>query len=148
MVHAVERISFEPTTSENVTSTVSRTLPDASACDVALTVFVPVSGGGLASGVAAAVKGMRDEVRVIGVEPELAADARDSLREDRIVRWPAEETGRTMADGLRVTALGRITFAHLRVIPALPRHHRDPFDRMMIAQALAEGIPIATSDRA
>ena len=79
-----------------------------------LTVFVPVSGGGLASGVAAALKGMRDEVRVIGVEPELAADARDSLREDRIVRWPAEETGRTMADGLRVTALGHITFAHLR----------------------------------
>ena len=30
---------------------------------------------------------------------------------------------------------------------ALPFHHRDPFDRMLIAQALAEGIPIVTSDR-
>jgi len=40
-----------------------------------------------------------------------------------------------------------IEFPHLRRLAALPRLHRDPFDRMMIAQALAEGIPIATSDR-
>jgi len=40
-----------------------------------------------------------------------------------------------------------ITFLHLRHLGILPRRHRDPFDRMMIAQALAEGIPIATSDR-
>lgn len=40
-----------------------------------------------------------------------------------------------------------ITFAHLRELGSLPRLHRDPFDRMMIAQALAEGIPIATRDR-
>jgi len=40
-----------------------------------------------------------------------------------------------------------ISFAHLRRFAALPRHHKDPFDRMMIAQALAEGIPIATADR-
>ena len=40
-----------------------------------------------------------------------------------------------------------ITYAHLQALDALPLHHRDPFDRMMIAQALAEGIPIATADR-
>ena len=40
-----------------------------------------------------------------------------------------------------------ITLRHLRQLAILPRRHRDPFDRMMIAQALAEGIPIATSDR-
>ncbi len=40
-----------------------------------------------------------------------------------------------------------ITVAHLRRLGALPRVHRDPFDRMMIAQSLAEGIPIATRDR-
>ena len=40
-----------------------------------------------------------------------------------------------------------ITFPHLRHLGSLPRHHRDPFDRMMIAQALAEGIPVATADR-
>jgi PIN domain nuclease of toxin-antitoxin system len=39
-----------------------------------------------------------------------------------------------------------ITYAHLRVLGGLPRHHGDPFDRMIIAQALAEGIPIATCD--
>ena len=40
-----------------------------------------------------------------------------------------------------------ITFVHLRQLGTLPRrNHRDPFDRMMIAQALAEGIPIATGD--
>jgi len=40
-----------------------------------------------------------------------------------------------------------ITFLHLNRLATLPRHHRDPFDRMMIAQALAEGIPIATGDQ-
>jgi PIN domain nuclease of toxin-antitoxin system len=40
-----------------------------------------------------------------------------------------------------------ISFGHLRCFSALPRHHKDPFDRMMIAQALANGMPIATSDR-
>lgn len=79
-----------------------------------LTVYVPVSGGGLAAGVATALKRLRDDVVVLGVEPELAADAVESLREGRIVRWPAQLTARTMADGLRVNALGRIPFAHLR----------------------------------
>ena len=41
-----------------------------------------------------------------------------------------------------------IRFVHLRKFETLPRYHRDPFDRMMIAQALAEGIPIATNERA
>lgn len=40
-----------------------------------------------------------------------------------------------------------IEFAHLRRLELLPRLHRDPFDQMMIAQALAEGVPIATADR-
>lgn len=41
-----------------------------------------------------------------------------------------------------------ISFAHLRCLARLPRLHRDPFDRMIIAQSLAERIPIVTSDRA
>jgi PIN domain nuclease of toxin-antitoxin system len=40
-----------------------------------------------------------------------------------------------------------ISFIHLRRYATLQLHHKDPFDRMMIAQALAEGIPIATADR-
>lgn len=76
-------------------------------------VLVPVGGGGLASGVATAVRMMRPEVRVVGIEPELAADARDSLERGEIVRWPAELVSRTIADGTRTQSLGRHTFAHL-----------------------------------
>ncbi len=76
-------------------------------------VLVPVGGGGLASGVGAAIKGRRPEIRVVGVEPELAADARDSLARGSIVRWSAEDVSRTIADGTRTQALGERTFAHL-----------------------------------
>jgi PIN domain nuclease of toxin-antitoxin system len=40
-----------------------------------------------------------------------------------------------------------ISLSHLRAIGDMPLHHRDPFDRLLIAQALTEGIPIATADR-
>lgn len=76
-------------------------------------VLVPVSGGGLVSGVATAVKHLRPRCRVVGVEPELAADAKDSLGAGRIVAWPAEQVGRTIADGLRVRRLAPRTFAHV-----------------------------------
>lgn len=39
-----------------------------------------------------------------------------------------------------------ITFEHLQRLMQLPLHHRDPFDRVIIAQALTEGLPIATKD--
>jgi threonine dehydratase len=77
-------------------------------------VLVPVSGGGLSSGVATAVKALVPAARVVGVEPELAADAQASLRAGEIVRWSSADTTRTMADGLRVPAVGRLPFAHLR----------------------------------
>ena len=77
-------------------------------------VLVPIGGGGLASGVATAVKALRPGVRVIGVEPELAADARDSLERGEIVRWEAADVSRTIADGTRTQALGERTFAHLQ----------------------------------
>jgi len=76
-------------------------------------VLVPIGGGGLASGVAAAVKAVVPTARVVGVEPELAADAQQSLREHRIARWSSEDVSRTIADGTRTTALGGRTFAHL-----------------------------------
>jgi len=41
-----------------------------------------------------------------------------------------------------------ISYRDLKALQALPLHHRDPFDRLLIAQALAEGIPIATNDPA
>ncbi len=78
------------------------------------TVLVPVSGGALISGVAAALKLNRPEINVIGVEPELAADARASLHSGRIVELSAEEVYRTVADGLRVRRLGDTPFEHIR----------------------------------
>jgi threonine dehydratase len=78
------------------------------------TVLVPVSGGGLISGVAAAIKLSRPGVRVVGVEPELAADARASLRSGRLVEFPAERVRQTVADGLRVQRLGAAPFEHVR----------------------------------
>jgi threonine dehydratase len=80
----------------------------------AAVVLVPVGGGGLASGVATAVKALRPEVAVIGVEPEYAADARESLAAGRVVPWDVDRTYRTSADGLR-SGLSELTLAHLRV---------------------------------
>jgi threonine dehydratase len=77
-------------------------------------VFVPVSGGGLISGIAAAIKQGNPTIRVIGVEPEFANDAQQSLRAGLIVRVPPEETVRTIADGLRVSQVGQIPWAHIR----------------------------------
>lgn len=81
--------------------------------DVGL-VLVPVSGGGLISGVAAALKLSRPDVQVIGVEPSLAADAQASFRGGHIVSFPAEQTWQTIADGLRVQQVGLIPWAHLQ----------------------------------
>ena len=77
-------------------------------------VLVPVSGGGLSSGIATAVKALARGARLIGVEPELAADARESLAAGEIVHWDASRTNQTMADGLRVEHLGWLPFLHLR----------------------------------
>jgi threo-3-hydroxy-L-aspartate ammonia-lyase len=85
-------------------------LPDVAA------VLVPIGGGGLASGVAAAVRALRPDARILGVEPELAADAQASIRAGRIVAWPPEQVGRTIADGTRTVAIGRRPFAHLSAL--------------------------------
>jgi threonine dehydratase len=77
-------------------------------------VLAPVGGGGMISGIAAAVKLSKPKVKVIGVEPELAADAQASLRSGHIVQCAAEEVTRTQADGLRTQSVGAINFEHIR----------------------------------
>jgi threonine dehydratase len=77
-------------------------------------VLVPVSGGGLISGIAVAVKALLPGTRVIGVEPELAADARASLRAGKRVAWTSAQTARTRADALRVEQVGELTFPHIQ----------------------------------
>lgn len=84
-------------------------LPDADA------VLVPVSGGGLASGIGVAIKAIRPATAVYGVEPELAGDAAASLAAGHLVHWPADERVRTVADGLRAEP-SELTFAHLRTV--------------------------------
>lgn len=78
------------------------------------TILAPVGGGGLLSGIAAAVKQSGSGCKVIGVEPELAADALASMRAGHVVSWGPEETTRTIADGLRTQSVGEISFAHIR----------------------------------
>jgi threonine dehydratase len=79
------------------------------------TVLLPVGGGGLISGVAAAIKLSRPDVRVIGVEPELAADARESLKSGKLVQFAAEQVSQTLADGLRTQSIGPINFEHMKL---------------------------------
>ena len=78
------------------------------------TILAPVGGGGLISGVAAAIKLSKPSVNVFGVEPELAADAQASLRAGRVVEFPADQVTRTIADGLRTQSVGAITFDHMQ----------------------------------
>jgi threonine dehydratase len=82
-------------------------------------VISPVSGGGLLSGIATAVKlaaeaGLaKPEVQVWGAEPELAADAKESFETKTLVEWPASKTTRTIGDGLRTQSLGALNFEHV-----------------------------------
>jgi threo-3-hydroxy-L-aspartate ammonia-lyase len=76
-------------------------------------VLIPVSGGGLASGIGAAIKALCPHARVIGVEPELAADTAEGLAKGHRVDWPIEDRNRTIADGLR-SQPSELTFAHLQ----------------------------------
>jgi threonine dehydratase len=77
-------------------------------------VLAPVSGGGLLSGVATAVKRISPRTKVFGVEPELAADTAESFRSGEIATWAAELTSRTIADGLRTQSVGVRNFAHIQ----------------------------------
>jgi threonine dehydratase len=76
-------------------------------------VLVPVSGAGLISGVATAIKAKVPNARVIGVEPELAGDTAAGFRTGVLPNWSTEDRARTIADGLRSTP-SELTFAHVR----------------------------------
>ena len=76
-------------------------------------VLSPVSGGGLLSGVATALKLSGARAEVWGCEPELAGDAAESFRTRTLVEWPGSQTTRTIADGLRTQSLGERNFQHI-----------------------------------
>ena len=71
------------------------------------TIVVPIGGGGLASGVAAAVKMLHPHVRVIGVQAAGAAGMKASLDAGHIVELPS---AKTIADGIAVKRPGENTF--------------------------------------
>ena len=77
-------------------------------------VLVPTGGGGLISGVSAALKLSGSHAKIIGVEPELANDAQQSFRQGEIVSLSADRVSSTLADGLRTQSVGPINFAHIR----------------------------------
>jgi threonine dehydratase len=81
--------------------------------DVGL-VLVPIGGGGFISGVATAIKESGSKAKIIGVEPEFAADAQASLRSGKIQSISGESAARTAADGLRSQSIGEINFEHIR----------------------------------
>ena len=74
------------------------------------TVVVPIAGGGLISGVATAVKGLRPEARVIGVEPEGAATMSAALAAGEVVQIAPK----SVADGLAAPFVGEGTLAVCR----------------------------------
>jgi threonine dehydratase len=76
-------------------------VPDADA------VIVPVGGGGLIAGVGLAIKSLRPQVRIIGVEAQNAPTLHESMRAGRLVR---RETKPTLADGLAIAEAGRTCF--------------------------------------
>jgi threonine dehydratase len=85
----------------------------ADALDDLSAVFVPVGGGGLLSGVAAAVKRLRPHARVVGVEPAGAASMGTSRAAGEPVRLPSTAS---IADGLLTLRPGDLTFAHAQAL--------------------------------
>ncbi len=76
-------------------------------------IIVPVGGGGLISGIATAIKAKKPSVRVIGVEPEVASDAAQSLRAGQIVKIAQPQT---IADGVATQAVGKLTFPVMQAL--------------------------------
>lgn len=105
-------------------------LPDA---DI---VLVPIGGGGLISGVAAALKMSGSKAKIIGVEPELANDAQQSLRSGKLVTLSAERVSSTLADGLRTQSVGNLNYELMQqyvddIVTVEEDEIRDAMRRMM-----------------
>lgn len=80
-------------------------LPDAGV------IIVPVGGGGLIAGIATAVKGIRPDIRVIGVQVAACPSAAEARSAGRPVTVDARPT---LADGIRVTRTGDLTWPVVR----------------------------------
>jgi threonine dehydratase len=82
-------------------------------CPNVTTVFVPAGGGGLISGVGAAIKGMRSGVRIVGVEP----DGAPKMSRSRAAGHPVTlDHVSSIADGLLAVRPGDLTFEHVQTL--------------------------------
>lgn len=75
------------------------------------TVLLPIGGGGLISGVSVALKALRPDIRIVGVEPEGARAMKESLVAGSLVTLPHLST---MADGIAVRRVCDLTLAHVQ----------------------------------
>jgi len=75
------------------------------------TVLAPIGGGGLVAGVSAAVKQMRPDVTVVGIEPSGAAGMKRSIEAGEVRTL---EGSRSIADGLMAARPGDLNFVHVR----------------------------------
>lgn len=97
-----------------------------------------------------------------GIPAELRKEARTAIAEAEIVfvsaatAWEAAiksslgrlELPATVEEGVEESGFERlpVTFAHAERVAHLPLHHRDPFDRMLVAQAQVEELTLVTRD--
>lgn len=70
-------------------------------------IVVPIGGGGLISGIAAAAKMIKPDIKIIGVEPSGAASATEALKKNKVITLPEANT---IADGTAVKRIGDLTF--------------------------------------
>ena len=94
-------------------------------------VLVPIGGGGLISGIAVAVSEITPKINVVGAEPALADDARQSFEQKKLIPSNYPDT---VADGLR-TSLGNKTYPiilkYVKDIITAPEHNILPIMKVM-----------------
>lgn len=71
-------------------------------------VFVPIGGGGLIAGIAAAIKQKKPEIKMIGVEPELENDAWRTFHTGKLTKMEAPSA--SVADAIKIPMLGELTY--------------------------------------
>jgi threonine dehydratase len=74
-------------------------------------VLVPIGGGGLIAGIATALKSIKPEIRVIGVQPEIIASTKASLEKGEVVTLPG---AKSLADGISVSTPGSECFKYIQ----------------------------------
>lgn len=74
-------------------------------------ILVPIGGGGLISGIACAAKLIKPNIKIIGVEPEGAASAREAIKENKVVEL---KEANTIADGTAVKRIGDLNFEYIK----------------------------------